>query len=197
MNRPTSLTNFFAPAAQVNTTSFAPLAGHDVLVIADVENLSYGLHTKKLDLDYRNLLYEMRLYARKVRAHAFATVNPLEIRQAVAKCRSAKWIPHFQKVEVVKTCRGMERRSNADNAILIHAGVLAEKLRPSCIVLGTGDGNLGCDLAAYFKAEYPYCQLLTFSISGCTSARLRAESNPHIDGNFIINSEFTLPVINY
>ena len=81
------------------------------------------------------------------------------------------------------------RQANSDNQILLGAGVLAETVQAEVVILATGDGDLACSLAAFFKSRSRSTQVVTASLAGATSRRLYASGNPHINGNIVLGRE--------
>jgi hypothetical protein len=158
--------------------------GGRVMVIADGENLSFGLRRHGFDLDFARLRGLLAARCGRVHAHAFATVPNASARDyAESYFARAGWQHHVRIAERVRTVRGLEFRANSDPDILLGCGQLASLMRPDAVVLATGDGDLGCDMARFLKSGRAQPLVIVCSMRGATSRRLHASVNADIDAN--------------
>lgn len=174
-----------APRRVPVTTQGVPARiGQRVLLIGDAENLSYGLRKEGFDLDFARLRELVAACSGTIHPHAFATVSGAAAqRYAQDYFTRIGWEHRVECAHTVRTCRGTERRANSDPCILLGCGELATRLQPDAVVLATGDGDLGCDMARYLKRRPGSTRVLVCSIAMATSHRLLAANNPDIDGN--------------
>jgi hypothetical protein len=170
------------------TGPLAALAGRKVLVLADVENLSYGARDLGYKISYRTLADRLRAASRACALHAFFSREAGD--EARAHYFEARgWVAHQRDIQVVRTCRGAERLSNSDNLILFTAGVLVSRSDAEAVVVASGDGTLVCELAAAIRALPRRRQVITLSLAGSTSWRLDAAKNPDIAANIEIGRD--------
>jgi hypothetical protein len=85
-------------------------------------------------------------------------------------------------------------QANADNLILFTSGILASHSQADVIVVGSGDGNLVCDLATALRQLPKRRQVMTLSLAGSTSYRLDATRNPAIMANIEIGRDCLRPL---
>jgi hypothetical protein len=156
-----------------------------VLVLADDENLRCGARDLGFRLCYGRLAQRLRSSARRCGLHAFFSRQPGDDRRC-RYFRESGWLSHPRDIEAVRTCRGTQYLANSDNDLLFAAGILANRGNPEVIVLGSGDGDLVCDLARNLRQLCRSQAILTLSLAGSTSSRLEAARNAHIDGNIEI-----------
>lgn len=178
------------------STSLPPdRLGGLVLLLGDAENLSYGLRKQGLDLDFAQLRQVVAARCGVLHAHAFATVpdKPAQ-RYARSYFTGAGWHEHVALAQHVRTIRGAERRANSDPSILLACGELAALQRPDAVVLATGDGDLGCDMARFLKMRHDPPAVFVCSMKGATSKRLLSGTNADIDGNIWIGRDSMVQV---
>lgn len=168
------------------TGPLRPLAGRRVLVIADVENLTYGAADLGLTLRYRRLSMLVASGCAAAEFHAYFS-REREDRHFEDLLAANGWEAHPRDIETVVTVHGRKRCANSDHAIAFGAGVYATQPRFDAVVLATGDGDLGCEIAAAVRRERgPGLVLCTLSLAGSTSRRLDAAHSGDIDANLEI-----------
>jgi hypothetical protein len=173
------------PSIAAATGPLDALLDHDLLVLADDENLRYSARDLGYRLSLRRLGRRLQQHARHCALHAFFSREPGDD----SRCqylRERGWIPHPRDIEMVQTHRGMQRLANSDNDLLFAAGNLASRSKADVVVLASGDGSLVCDLARNLRRLPRARTILTLSLAGSTSYRLDAARNPDIDGNIEI-----------
>lgn len=176
------------------TGSLAALHGRSVLVLADVENLSHGAADLGCTLCYRTLACLITASAARVQLHAFFSRERGDDRIQVTLSRSG-WCSHPRDIETATTVRGRERFANSDNSLAFGAGLLATQGAFDLVVIGTGDGALGCDVGAAIRRHRRRdVVILTLSLAGSTSHRLNASTNDNLDGNIEIGRDCMSPV---
>lgn len=177
------------------TGPWHPIAGKRLLVLADVENLTYSARNHlNCKLSYRGLAERMNGVARSCSLHAFFSRPPTEEDRWSRYFEERGWVPHPRDIVTVKTCRGLERQANSDNLILFTAGLLASRSSAEVIVIASGDGNLACDLANAITELPKSRQVVTLSLAGSTAARLDARSNRTIAANIEIGRDCLRPI---
>jgi hypothetical protein len=175
------------------TGPLAGLARREVLVLADVENLSHGAADLGHALCYQTLGRLIRSASGSADLHAFFSRERGD-ETTVRRLTRDGWCAHPRDIEVADTARGRRRFANSDHAIAFGAGLLATQHRYTAIVIGTGDGALGCDLATAIRRHRDQdVPCLTLSLPGSTSWRLDAAANGNIDGNIEIGRDCLTP----
>ncbi len=175
------------------TGPLAILHGRRVLVLLDVANLTYGARDAGLSTSYRTLAAKLSSAARACSLHAFMTRVPGDERGA-DYLRTRGWTPHAWDIETVRTRLGTERRANADNFIIFGAGVLASRSSADVVVIGTGDGDLACDLARALASLPGRRSVVSLSLAGSTSFRLDARRNPFFTANIELGQDCLRPM---
>ncbi len=168
------------------TEFHAPLRGR-VLVIADAQNLSYSLRKHGYDCDFAALLGIIHAHASGAHAHAFVRLpDQAACSYANHYFRGAGWHANSSVSPMAGHGPYRHRKANSDNDILLATGELIARHRPNTIVIASGDGDLGCDIAAHILQRLDKAQIHTVSISGTTSSRLHRMHNPHITANTLL-----------
>jgi uncharacterized LabA/DUF88 family protein len=172
------------------TSGLATLYGRRVLVLLDGENISYSLKPTA-DCDYAKLAALLLQHATGGAAlHAFASAQPgAAVNYARSYFSAAGYVPHVEPIEVVNGAGGMRKRANSDNEILMHGARLIATERPDWVVLASGDGDLGCDLARLIARETRGLQFMTLGLWGSFSRRLRVEQNQQVTSNSWIGAD--------
>lgn len=169
------------------------LKGQRVIVIADVENLSFS--AKNLNhgyrLSYKALAERLRTYTKGCSLHAFYSSNANDNRAEYFQKRG--WIPHVKPIDIVN--RGREKLANSDVFLAAKAGILVRN-GFDAVVLATGDGSLAIDIARAIVALPKKRAIFTLSLAGSTSRRLDASRNPIISENIEIGLDVLNPIIN-
>jgi hypothetical protein len=176
------------------TGPLAALTERRVLVLADVENLSFSAakhHAQ--EIAYENLARRLRETAASCALHAFFSTDPQRTAGQRAYFEARGWTVHQRPIEVVQTYAGAKRHANID-ILLFQAGLLCSRGRTDTVVLASGDGDLVCDLAAAL-AELPTPRrVLTLSLAGSTSWRLNAQRHRSITANLEIGRDCLRPL---
>lgn len=159
------------------------------LLIGDVENLTLSARDLGCALHYDRLLAVVAPAFDRLEAHAYFSREAGD-ESWVENLGRFGWRTHPRDIVWAKTVRGVERFSNSDNALAFGAGMLATDTRFDTVLLGTGDGALGCDLAAAIRAvRGQSVRIHTLSIAGSTSRRLLTTENRYVDGNVAIGAD--------
>ncbi|MDR1960451.1 MAG: hypothetical protein LBQ54_15685 [Planctomycetaceae bacterium] len=84
--------------------------------------------------------------------------------------------------------------SNADPMIFYTVGRLLPLKRYQVLVIGSGDGDLGCWLAKIVKRQFGNTiEVVTMSLAGSHSPRLFTDQNPNISANIEIGCDLLVP----
>ena len=159
------------------------LFDRSMLLLADIENLSFSAKNNfRLQVAYHHLARLLRYVVRSCELHAFFSMVP-GCESWNEQFQSSGWITHPIAVKTKNSYRGQIKRANSDNAILYHAGDLISRNDPELVLIGSGDGDLVCDLAEFIHSKSPQRQVMTLSLPGSTSYRLNAQTNPDIAAN--------------
>jgi hypothetical protein len=172
------------------TSGLAPLHGGRVLVLLDGENISYSLKPVA-DCNYAKLAALLLQHSSGgADLHAFASAQPgAGVNYARSYFNAAGYVPHVEPIEVVNGARGLRKRANSDNEILMHGARLIATERPDWVVLASGDGDLGCDLARFISRETKGVQFMTLGLRGNFSHRLRVDHNQQVTYNAWIGAD--------
>ncbi|MCO6042687.1 hypothetical protein NG895_02095 [Aeoliella sp. ICT_H6.2] len=172
----------YLPAIAKTTGPLDGLRGRHVLVLADIENLYCSVREWELSLQFDQLAKLLQRQFKSVELHAFFSCRAGDQGQA-ARCREAGWTPHPNEIQTVRRRGKLVRRANSDNVMLFWSGYLTGRESIDVVVIGSGDGDLGCDLAREIVRRDAAKSVVTLSVAGCTAERLNAEHNPFIDAN--------------
>lgn len=166
------------------------LNGRDVLAVFDIENLSIGAAQRGLQLDYGALLARLTRAARQCEAHACFSRRPRDLRGDLYFAQQGL-ISHPRDIEFVATVEGKRSLANSDARLLFETGRLMASHHGDTLLLATGDGDLGCELARAVHADFgPHrWTVVTLSLAGSSSHRLNAASNPDIFANLAIGGD--------
>lgn len=171
------------------TGPLTEISNKNVLVLVDVENLSHSATDLGYSLCYRTLGCLIRARSMTADLRAFFSRNKGDDTMT-GRFINDGWHPHPRDIQTATTVRGTERFANSDHNIAFGAGLLATQHRYDAIIIGTGDGALGCDLATAIRQHRGEAVLnLTLSLVGSTSWRLNAETNDHLDGNIEVGQD--------
>ncbi len=108
--------------------------------------------------------------------------------------RGHGWAVHTRDIETINSHTGVRVRSNADPLILFLAGAIASQSPAGVVVIGSGDGDLGTDLAQAIHRLPKKRHVVTMSLAGSTSQRLNAKVNPAIAENIELGLDMLHPM---
>jgi len=165
------------------------LAKKHVLLLADVENLSISAGDLGRSLCFMSLDRLLRGHAEDVSCHAFFSRKPND-NHLIDSFAAIGWRPHPRDILIARTARGVEKFANSDHMICFGAGMLVAQKPYDTVVIATGDGALGCDLAKAIRQHgSPGVSVVTMSLAGSTSYRLNAATNSDFDVNIEIGAD--------
>ncbi len=177
------------------------LAGRDVLMVVDAENWRFSAHQLGYSIDIAKLTgILMKTCSSLARYAVFSAENDSPLwRSWDQRLRRAGYRVLVNPVELVWTHEGNKREANADAALLFTAGHIIGHSRAEVICVGSGDGHLAHSLAKALAVINRTCgtkdrQVVTLSLAGSTSGRLRANNNPYIDANLEIGRDALVPL---
>ncbi|WP_422050857.1 hypothetical protein [Shimia sp.] len=177
------------------TGPLAPLSGKRALLLADVENLSISASDLGRSLCFRSLDRVLRRHSTNISCHAFFS-RKAEDNELVDAFMAIGWRAHPRDIQIARTTRGIEKFANSDHTICFGAGMLLSRSTYDVVVIATGDGALGCDLAkAIREHSAPGVSIITMSLAGSTSHRLNAANNADFDSNIEIGSDCLNPIV--
>ncbi len=187
-----SLTMHNASVSHNNQASLVPqtgpltgLRGRNVLAIFDVENLTISARKMGYELDYTALARCLSAEVRAVQLHAALSVEPGDTLDSDHMIQSGFTV----HTRVIERLRDGSKAANSDNIFAFQAGLLASRARADVVILGSGDGQLVCDLANAIRALPTQRAVWTLSIPGATSARLDCRRNRSIATNVEIGRD--------
>jgi hypothetical protein len=168
-----------------------PLNGFEnrrVLAIIDVENLTISARKLGHELDYSAVARRLKSAARAVQLHAALSIERGDTTD-IDHVRGSGFIVHTRFIERL---RDGSKAANSDNVFAFQAGLLVSRASADAVILGSGDGQLVCDLAESIRALPAHRSVWTLSVPGATSFRLDCRRNPFIDGNVEIGTDVLL-----
>jgi len=166
------------------------LAGRRVLVLADVENLSFSAQKRLgFEIQYASLAERLAKLTTACTLHAFFSADGQRSEAQRAYFSERGWYVHDRPIEVIQTHAGEKNRANIDTLMLFQAGLLCSRSQANTVVLASGDGDLVCDLAGAIGRLPTPRAVVTLSLAGSTSWRLNARDNPHIAANLEIGHD--------
>lgn len=175
------------------TGPLGTLAGRRLLVLCDVENLTYGARNLGYKVSYGRLGRLLARVSAGCELHAFFS-SEREDDARTAYFGARNWMAHVHPIEVVHTVRGRQRLANSDNLILLWAGFLAAQTGAETIVVASGDGTLVCDMARFLRSVAQDRQIVSLSLAGSTSTRLNPAVNPHLSAAMHVGRDILNPL---
>ncbi len=171
------------------------IAGHRLLVLCDVENLTCSARDLGYKMSYKRLAALLREESEHCELHAFFSCEPGRLGR-IEHFQRRGWEVHVRPIETIRTCNEFKRTTNSDNLILLSAGWLASRTDADLTVLASGDGTLVCDIARFLSFWCPTRPVVTLSLAGSTSLRLDAAYNPHLAANLTVGLDVLRPLGN-
>ena len=168
------------------------LADRDLLVVADVENLSISAEDIGFVLHYRALANRISSVCKTARFMAFATIEERH-RLFAVQLRKSGWELHARPVEHLSGRNTNDRRvpvRNSDSMMLMITGHLLTIHRPDVLVIGSGDGALVVEMARTARSLRPGIQkICTLSVPTSTSAAAISSECVYIDDNIFLGTD--------
>lgn len=158
------------------------LADHDVLVLADAQNLDASADNRGFDVLWSTLGRRVDESSRSASRCVFFAAHPGERRRSVA-LRASGWRPYPKAIRHVTTHRGSERKSNVDTMMACLGGALAAASSATLILVASGDGDLVEDIAEATLHLPGFYRIGTLSVAGATAQRLDARTSPFVNLN--------------
>jgi hypothetical protein len=119
-----------------------------VLIIADIENLSYSARNRLgFKVSYSTLTKKLAHITRSCALHAFFSRHHGGEDRWSRYFADRGWIPHPRDIEIIQSYQGQQRLANSDNMILFMSGLLVSRSYADVVGIASGDGTLVCDLA--------------------------------------------------
>lgn len=188
--RPYSVENL-VPA---QTGPLEMLTGRNVLALMDVNNLVCGARRTGHKPSFQSLADLLRRTTSGAALHAFYATDADDTKWG-SYFSSHGYVPHHKPVEIVTTCKGVERKANADNLLLLAAGHLLANRQYNVLLIGSGDGDLVADLARFSAQLSTPLPVVTLSFPLSTSWRLLADSHPNIAANAFFGRDCLHPLL--
>jgi hypothetical protein len=167
------------PVLAAETGPLAALQGRNVLVIADVENLTISARKLGYELNYTALARRLSATAGTIQLHAALSVEPGDTTDT-AHMTQAGFTVHTRLIERLSDG---SKAANSDNVFAFQAGLLVSRARADVVMLASGDGQLACDLANSIRELPTRRAVWTLSLPMATSARLDCRRNKSIEAN--------------
>lgn len=139
---------------------------HRVLVPLDVENLHYSARDLRGRVDFAALAALIRAANPASELHAVLSVAAATAEDTCDQAAAAGWIGHMRPIITA----GLQRGANADTTLAFVAGYTMARSQPETVVIGTGDGARGLDIARKIREAEPRCRTIaTLSFAHSTS----------------------------
>ena len=159
------------------------------LFIIDAENLNYSLSQIGYKPDYAAINKRLEAVSESLQAHVFMT-SPDQTMEAKRRYFASVGIaPHLRAVNSILTVGQPNKHLNSDNEMLLRLGFLCGQRRFDTVILGTGDGALGCAAANFLAEMTKPPKVYTLSVQGSTSNQLLAGSNWLVNDNLILGAD--------
>ena len=187
--------SLYVPTGEMSweTGPLSVLFGRRVLAVFDCENLSISAEKNFLTLSYGCLLAVLRSAAVDCEAHAFFSRMPGDD-TFDASMKQAGLITHPRDIEFIESRTGTRKLANSDSRLLFTAGRLLAQTNADTLLIGSGDGDLGCELATGVMEMGRSLTILTLSIAGSSSRRLDAATNKDVYGNLEVGLDVMQPI---
>jgi hypothetical protein len=169
----------------------------NTLFVIDAENLNYSLASSGFQPDYAAINDRIARCAQSLETYAFMTSDERTIEHKRRYFSSASISAHLSDVNSVLTVGQLNRHLNSDNDLLLRMGYYCGKTNFDSVVLGTGDGELGCAAANFLAGLAKPPRLYVLSVEGTTSNRLHTSANWLINGNLTLGADLVRPVRSY
>lgn len=170
-----------------STGPFAALVGaRRTVIVADVENWAYSARDLGRSIDFAALAQLLRQNLARAMLHGVLSVDARDVEATRLEGSARGWIAHPRAIFASAT----RRHANADTLFACAVTAIVAREKPDTVVLGTGDGALGLDVARFLRTAFPRCRrIATLSVAGATSHLLDAAREPAITANLEIGRD--------
>ena len=175
----------------LETGPLSLLLARDLVVVADVENLSYSARNAGFRFSYAALGAALAETTKTARLHACFS-RQAHHRDWEGYFAQRGWIPHARDIAYSERRNGTRKHANADALIAFHSGRLAAETNAD-ILVATGDGALATDVANSIAEVWPDRLIFTLAFPGAASASLRATNRSSIAGNLLVGLDVLHP----
>lgn len=163
------------------------LHARDLVVVADVENLSYSARNAGYKFSYAALGFTLADTAKSLRLHACFSRQEHH-RDWENYFEERGWTPHARDISYSQKRNGFQKHANADALIAFHSGRLAAETDADMLI-ATGDGALATDVANSIAELWPDRLIFTLAFPGAASSSLRATNRSPIAGNLLVGMD--------
>ena len=163
-----------------------------IVGVLDIENMSIGARDLGRAISYEALQLLLSDMTNSLDLHACFSKEPND-NWSEHECRRGGYKPHARDIVKVMTPNGVRRFANSDLRMAFTAGRILRQRAFDVVLFGTGDGDLGCELASAARTSLGRQVLIgTMSTPGCLSRRLQISTNPEIDFNIVLGADCLL-----
>jgi len=148
------------------------LRGTRLIVVVDDDNLRLSSRNRALRFSYRKTIDRLNAMATVLMPLVVVTADVGDTRRQ-AYLQSRGWRVLTIPREKALTYKGPVTKSNADFDIAFEVGHLVSAAHCDTLLLATGDGDLAVAIGRGVRRKRPSVRLLTLSVAGSASARLR------------------------
>jgi hypothetical protein len=168
------------------------LSARNLVVVADVENLTFSARNAGFKLSYAALGALLAKTGSTLQLHAcFCREANREAWEDYFEERG--WMPHTRMIDYIMTRRGVEKLANADVLIAFQCGRLIAETDGD-VLIATGDGTLANDIAHSTAESWPDRLIFTLGFPGAVSSRLKPNMNNGIAGNLLVGMDCLRPI---
>ena len=164
-----------------------------MLWVIDGENLNYSLARIGWRPNYGAMLQRLSAVSEFVDAHVFMSSNEASIESKRRYFASQGIAPHLRSHTSILAVGQADPHHNSDNELLLRLGFLCGRKSYDTVILGTGDGHLGCAASNFLAELATPPRVYTVSVHGATSRQLLPEANSLINGNLTIGADLARP----
>ena len=159
------------------------------LFVIDAENLNFSLSKIGYKPDYAAINQRLEAASESLEAHVFMTSADQSLEAKRRYFASVGIAPHLRATTSTLTVGQPNKHINSDNELLLRLGFLCGQRRFDTVVLGTGDGALGCAAANFLAELTKPPKVYTLSVQGATSNQLLAGANWLVNGNLALGAD--------
>jgi hypothetical protein len=112
----------------------------------------------------------------------------------VENLEEAGWTPHPEDVQIIPSFQGRRIDANSDHRVAGIAGYLLKDADFNMLLICTGDGKLGNDIARFASGLKERPQVATLSLPAATNWRyLKSSTNGNIVANILMGQDCLIP----
>ncbi|MCL2623967.1 MAG: hypothetical protein FWD31_09915 [Planctomycetaceae bacterium] len=191
--QPTPVQQPRIPGREATEKLLAFCKGKRVLFSLDGENITISAKERGYSVDHKTLTQKLREVCQSVDFHVTANNGGKD--GILGGPYPKDWKTYVFQIERLRHSDGeSETRANSDNKFLCATtdAIVRSRKKYDILIIGTGDGNLGRDMANFAKEKKPKMEVATLSFAGTMAGHLKPQVTPAITRNFQIGSDLLI-----